>query len=193
MSSSAFLRLAAANTVVLSCARAAVGTTASMATRPAASAVTATWPDPTGWFGDSDAVSSWLKGLHILGILVWCAGLVYLPALLAAHPRTTDAIEMRRLRAMTRFTYVAVTSPAAIIAIVAGTLLIYPARPVGMWLPAKLTAVSLLMLFHVACGVLIGKLHDRPRLLASGTQLSLIAIPSLLVLVILWLVLGKPF
>jgi protoporphyrinogen IX oxidase len=134
----------------------------------------------------------WLKVLHIASLVFWCAGLLYLPGLLAAHPGTTDPEAFRRLRAMSRLTYVYVTSPAAVIAVASGTALIWAAEAHGGWLALKLTAVALMVVFHVYCGRVLALLHDRPRLRRPATHASLAVAPVLLIPTVLWLVLGKP-
>ncbi len=135
---------------------------------------------------------AWVKGLHIACLLIWCAGLVYLPLLLARHDHTMSPAEFNRLRMMTRFTYVVVASPAAILAILLGSALI-PMRDVTEgWFALKLVAVAGLALFHAHCGAMLSRLgHEtgrRPYSISMGQTL----IPVLLIAVALWLVLAKP-
>lgn len=137
-------------------------------------------------------LAAWLKALHIATLLVWCAGLFYLPALFAAHPRTPAGPELRRLRAMTRFTFVAVASPAAVLAILSGTALVQVAQAEGAWMALKLGAVSLMVFFHLYCGRVLGLLGQAPTGRPAGAHLALLLPPSLLVPAVLWLVLGKP-
>lgn len=135
---------------------------------------------------------AWLKTLHIATMLVWCAGLFYLPGLFATHPTLRNPRDLRRLRIMTRFAFVMVTSPAAVLAIVSGTALIYVADAHGGWLVLKLTVVSLMVLFHLYCGRTLARLHDTPAARSPAAHLSLIAVPGILVPLVLWLVLAKP-
>jgi protoporphyrinogen IX oxidase len=137
-------------------------------------------------------VITWLKAIHIAALLVWCAGLFYLPALFAAHPRTADATRFWRLRTMTRFTYVVVASPAAVIAIGTGIALIFVSPALGGWLILKLNVIVLMMLYHMYCGWTIGRLWAlrvvrRPALHVAGMVVPLLAVPT-----VFWLVLHKP-
>ncbi|MFN4087608.1 MAG: CopD family protein [Alphaproteobacteria bacterium] len=134
----------------------------------------------------------WLKSLHIAALVVWAACLFVLPALYAGFPALADAGATRRLRAMARFTFIAIASPAAVIAIAAGTLLIHPTASYEGWLVLKLGLVLLMVLFHVVCGRLVVVLHHRPDIWSVGTHLWLTAVPALLVPPILYLVLAKP-
>jgi protoporphyrinogen IX oxidase len=136
---------------------------------------------------------AWLKALHIVSLLIWSASLFYLPGLFALHPETRDPDAFRRLRAMTRITYVAIASPAAVLAVASGTALIPFILPFGAWLIVKLTVVSLMVLFHIYCGYAVAWLHDTPAHASPRRHLSLCVAPVVLIPTVLWLVLGKPF
>lgn len=133
-----------------------------------------------------------LKAAHISALLIWAAGLFYLPGLYAAHPGTAPGRPMRRLRALSRFSYIYVVSPAGIIAIITGTALIALVDPTGGWLPLKLTLVAGLVLFHIYCGHVLGQLHENPALRSARVHLLALVPPGLLVPGILFMVLAKP-
>lgn len=135
---------------------------------------------------------AWLKALHIVTLSIWCAGLFYLPALFAAHPGTPAGPPFRRLRVMTRVTFVAVASPAAVLAIVSGSALVYAAGAEGTWMALKLGAVSLMVFFHLYCGRVLALLGRQPARRPAAAHLALLLAPSLLIPTVLWLVLGKP-
>ncbi len=134
----------------------------------------------------------WMKLLHLATLAMWSAGLVALPVLFSCFPRTEHAVEVRRLRAMTRYGFIVVVSPAAVLTIISGTALIYLRGVEGSWLMLKLTLVALMVAFHVLCGWMIGRLHDQPRLWPAARQLSLTLAPLAIVPTVFWLVLGKP-
>jgi putative membrane protein len=136
----------------------------------------------------------WLKALHISALVIWCAGLFYLPGLFMLHPRTRDHADYHRLRIMTRYSFIMVISPAAVIAIISGTLLVYVRGLQGDWLAAKLVVVTLMVFFHLYCGGVLAKLRDpkvgsmrRPLL-----HLATVIVPAILIPLVLWLVLAKP-
>lgn len=136
----------------------------------------------------------WLKALHISALTIWCAGLFYLPGLFMLHPRTSDRADYHRLRIMTRYSFIVVISPAAVIAIVSGTALVYLRGRQGEWLAMKLVAVTLMVFFHLYCGGILAKLRD-PK--ARGLRhpllhLALVIIPAALIPLVLWLVMAKP-
>lgn len=135
---------------------------------------------------------AWLKALHIATLLIWCAGLFYLPGLFAAHPGLKSRQEFRRLRIITRVTFVAITSPAAVVAILSGTALVYATGAHGAWMALKLAAVSLMVFFHLYCGRVLAQLGNAPAARSAAVHLLLLLPPTLLVPTVFWLVLGKP-
>lgn len=134
----------------------------------------------------------WLKVVHIAALSLWVAGLFALPALLAAHPRVEDRVALRHLRAKTRFTYVGIASPAAVIAVIAGTALIWAAQVHGAWLFWKLVAVTGMVVYHVLCGWLLGALFRDPFRYPSSRLASLVVAPAILAPLVIWLVTAKP-
>lgn len=134
----------------------------------------------------------WIKFTHLSALLAWCATLFALPVLLALYPQTASGIDRRNLRAATRFTYIAIASPAAVIAVVSGTALIHPTAAYGGWLLAKLTLVTAMVFFHAACGKLMLRQHERRQRGGRRWQGWLALVPSALVPAVLWLVLAQP-
>ncbi|MBU2135429.1 MAG: CopD family protein [Alphaproteobacteria bacterium] len=137
---------------------------------------------------------AWLKFLHISALLIWCAGLVYLPGLLLAHRTMTDREDFIRIRNASRFSYSAIASPAAFVAIGAGTALLLLAPGVLQgWMFLKLALVGLLVMAHVQYGFVLTALSEPG---AKPPRLRLMAVWILVFGVmtgILWLVLEKPF
>ena len=137
---------------------------------------------------------AWLMGLHIVPLLIWSAGLFYVPALCSVDSRQFDRAAMRRIRVQTRFIFVAITSPAAVLTIVSGGILVYARDASGEWFAAKLTVVALMAMFHGFCGHMLAQLgHEgRRNKRFKSLNLGVLAVPSLLIPIVLWLVLAKP-
>ncbi len=139
-----------------------------------------------------DAAVYALKFAHLSALLAWAASLFALPVLLVLYPHASGGVDRRRLRAAARFTYIAVASPAAVVAVVAGTALIHPTQSYGGWMLAKLTLVTGLVFFHTACGKLMLRQHEARQRGGRRWQPWLALVPLLLVPAILWLVLAQP-
>ncbi len=133
-----------------------------------------------------------LKSLHIASLVVWVAGLFYLPGLLMAHRNIDSDDEFIRIRRTSRFAYTALTSPAAFIAVVSGTALVFAARVVEPWFVLKLLFVGLMVILHIHYGYVLTRLSARAEV---PPRLRLMILYGALVLVvgaILWAVLAKP-
>lgn len=134
----------------------------------------------------------WVKAVHISALLLWCAGLIYMPLLHARQRRVRTRSQFLRLRMMSRYLFVVLASPAAIVTIISGGTLVYLQDVHSGWLAAKLGVVSLMALFHARCGhvlVLLGHESGRVRHRASAWMAL---IPVALIVAVLWLVLARP-
>jgi protoporphyrinogen IX oxidase len=138
-----------------------------------------------------DLTLAWVKGIHIVTLVIWCAGLLYLPGLFAIHCEPRELRPFHRLRAMSRFSYIVITSPAAIIAIISGSVLIWLSDIRGGWLPVKLTVVAAMAAYHTLCGHILSELREPDRF-PRGPLLGMVVVPILLIPMVLWLVLAKP-
>lgn len=136
-----------------------------------------------------------VKAAHIAALVFWCAGLILLPIVLHLYGRTAEIrtqVGYSTLRLLSHYSYTRVVTPAAVIAVSAGTVLIFLLELVDAWLLVKLVAVSGMVLVHVWLGHLVsqtGDLGGRYRMPPPLIAL-LAAVP--LMFVVLWLVLAKP-
>lgn len=136
-----------------------------------------------------------LKGLHVAALSIWCAGLVALPVLLQIYGRRAEIHTQpgfSEFRLLIHATYTRLVTPAAVVAIAAGTALILALGLREPWLVAKLAAVAGMVLAHCWLGHLIVQTAE-----GRGTYRMpppMIALPVVLAAMgaVLWLVLAKP-
>jgi protoporphyrinogen IX oxidase len=93
-------------------------------------------------------------GLHILSIIAWMAGLLYLPRLFVYHTRADAGSQMdKTFKEMERKLYQLIMTPASLVALALGLCLIWMdagMRPEGLrflgtpWMSVKLTGVVLM-------------------------------------------------
>jgi len=96
----------------------------------------------------------WLKALHLIFVVTWFAGLLYLPRLFVYHAMAEDAPGRERFKLMERKRYWGIMAPGAVLTILFGMLLLnYVAM--GGWLYAKLAVVALVVAYHLFCGRLL--------------------------------------
>lgn len=105
----------------------------------------------------------WLKAVHIMSIIAWMAGLLYLPRLFVYHSEnraSKEFVQVVKLQEYRLFAYI--MRPAMLASIITGAMLIIANTAVfksGMWIHIKLTLVVLLLIFHIACGVFASKMQ----------------------------------
>jgi len=137
-----------------------------------------------------------VKTLHIVFMITWFAGLFYLPRLFVYHAQAApdDRIGIERFKLMERKLYFGIMAPGAILTVVFGMWMWLGYGVTGTWLHAKVTFVLVLIAFHVYLGFLLRDFaRDRNR---HGHVFYrwLNEIPALpLLVVIVWLVVAKPF
>lgn len=128
-------------------------------------------------------------------VIVWCGALLYLPALIAAAatPAPSAARDMQpRWQLLPRRVFIGLATPAALLAIVSGTLIFVTQGLLAPWLMFKLAGVGLLVLGHGACGLLVLRTERGQR---GGVRLAchMVLVSTVLCLLgIAWLVLRKP-
>ena len=137
----------------------------------------------------------YFKAIHLLFIIAWMAGIFYLPRIFVHYVEGRAAGEdVRRLQVMAKKLY-HFTSAMGVLALASGLWLWlrFWGVAAGGWLHAKLTMVALLVAYHISMRV-----YTR-RLLAGGKLPSATALrwynelPLVILMVILWLVVLKPF
>ena len=141
----------------------------------------------------------WFKTLHIVGVVVWFAGLFYLVRLFIYHVEAEEeespvreafkaqyAVMERRLANI-------ITTPGLILTVTmaAGLLITQPSWLQQGWMHAKLGFVGLLLAYHVFCYRLMGQLQAG-SCQWSGRQLrALNELPTLLLVLVVMLVVFK--
>ena len=137
----------------------------------------------------------WIKSLHIVFVTAWFAGLFYLPRLLvnlAMLDRERDVTTHARLLLMARKLYRFMTL-LAVPALAFGLWLWLGYGIRGGWLQAKLVLVVLLAGFHHACGSLLSKFERGANTRSHVWYRWFNEVPVILLLVIVILVVVKPF
>ncbi len=141
----------------------------------------------------------WFKTLHIVGVVVWFAGLFYLVRLFIYHreaaelePPLRQAFE-EQYGLMERRLANIITTPGMVVAVAmaVGLLLVEPLWLKQAWMHAKLAVVAALLVYHYLCYRLMGQLQ-RGECNWSGRQLrALNELPTLMLVLVVMLVVFK--
>lgn len=143
----------------------------------------------TGWVA---AAVPYFKFVHIAALVLWCGGLLVLPLMIARHDPANKLKDFVLIRRATHLTYTMALTPAAVIAVIAGTWLIFLQEALTPWLYAKLVFVALLVAAHAWVGHIIVAVAESKRERRPPPAVLPIAAALLPMLAILALVLGKP-
>ena len=139
----------------------------------------------------------WIKACHIISVVAWMAGLFYLPRLFvyhAAEPRGSRAAET--FKVMERRLLRGIMNPAMAATYVFGILLALTPGVVDWnagWIYGKLAAVVGLTLFHHLLARWRKDLADDSDLHPPGFYRLINEIPTVLLIIIVVLVVVKPF
>jgi putative membrane protein len=91
----------------------------------------------------------WIKALHVISVIAWMAGLLYLPRLFVYHADAAIGSELsERLKVMERRLLRAIMNPAQIAVFVFGGLMLVVQDWSQNWLHAKLALVAVLVVVH---------------------------------------------
>ena len=137
----------------------------------------------------------WLKALHVIAIISWMAGLLYLPRLFVYHSQTGLGTQQgETFKVMERRLYRYIMNPAMMVAWLTGLTLVWLGGYItDAWLQAKLVLVVLMTIAHVHLGSL-AQAFGRDKNSKSERYYRIInEVPTLIMIAVVILVIVKPF
>jgi putative membrane protein len=141
----------------------------------------------------------WLKAFHIIGVVSWFAGLLYLPRLFVYHSQIQngtidDEAGNARFKSMERKLFMIMTIGAVLAAgFGIAMLATAPDYLLMRWLHVKLALVLLLVGYHGACFALLQQFAANRNGHSERWYRVFNEIPALLLIGIVVLVVVKPF
>ena len=141
----------------------------------------------------------WFKSFHIIGVVVWFAGLFYLVRLFIYHVEVQNEKEEIRDVFNKQYTLMEkrlaniITTPGMILAVIMASGLLYmqPIYLTQTWMQIKLMFVVFLLIYHYYCYKIMNQLTNN-QYNFSGQQLrALNELPTLLLVVVVMLVVFK--
>lgn len=138
----------------------------------------------------------WLKAFHIISVVTWFAALFYLPRLFVYHSITADQPGRERFRMMEDKLSRIIMRPSMIVATGAGLGLLYltwDAYGSTLWLWIKLSGVVLLLAYHYYCLRLVRAFAEDASPHSERFYRIFNEVPALLLILIVILVVVKPF
>ena len=137
-----------------------------------------------------------LKALHLVAVISWMAGLLYLPRIFVYHSeRSAEKNVSEVFKTMEFKLYNYIMMPAMILSWVFGLLLI---SSIGFdqlsnyWLILKLIFVTILTAYHFFLGICLNKFRTNENKFSSRFFRVFNEIPTLLLILIIFVVVFKP-
>ena len=139
----------------------------------------------------------WIKALHVIAVIAWMAGLLYLPRLYVYHAGVTpDSEAAAHFRVMERRLLRAIMNPALIAVLIFGGLLLAnfgPGEWRAGWLHVKLLCVAVLIAIHMLLARWRRQLEAGKSPQTARTYRIVNEIPALLMVIIVIMVIVRPF
>jgi protoporphyrinogen IX oxidase len=140
-------------------------------------------------------VYEWVKALHIVSVISWMAGMLYLPRLMVYHADTTaGSKQSETFKVMERRLLTAIMTPAMVASWVFGIwLMVLIDGWRDGWFHAKIILVVLMSAFHMFAAVWVKEFGRDERKRRARFFRFVNEVPAVLMVLIVILVVVKPF
>ena len=137
----------------------------------------------------------WIKALHIIAVISWMAGMLYLLRLYVNHAAETEAVVMERLQGMERRLLRAITNPAMLVTLATGAAMLWiqPSYLQQPFMQMKLVLVFGMLVMHGFAAQWRKRLIVEPHFASHRFFRVMNEIPTLLMIGIVILIVVRPF
>ena len=138
----------------------------------------------------------WIKALHVVSVIAWMAGMLYLPRLFVYHADAEKgSVQSETFKVMERRLYRGITTPAMIATWVFGLLMLGIDHAIwfGFWPWVKALMVLILSGIHGFYGRLLRDFANDRNTRPSKFFRAINEIPFVIAIVIVIMVIVKPF
>ena len=136
------------------------------------------------------------KSLHLISVISWMAGLLYLPRIFVYHVENLkDKNTSLTFKTMERKLYFYIMTPAMILAWLFGLILIFSLGPEvfsAIWIKLKLLLVVLLTLYHFYLSKLLNDFKMDQNTKSSRFFRIINEAPTIMLILIVFIVVFKP-
>ena len=137
-----------------------------------------------------------LKSLHLIAVISWMAGLLYLPRIFVYHAENNSEPKISEIfKTMERKLYFYIMTPAMTLSWLFGLLLIHSIgfQQLGqIWMLLKLLFVIILTFYHVYLGKLLNQFKTDDNRHSHKFYRYINEIPTMLLILIIFVVIFKP-
>ena len=136
------------------------------------------------------------KSLHLISVISWMAGLLYLPRIFVYHAENNDDRKISDVfKVMEKKLYLYIMTPAMILSWLFGLLLIHSVgfQQLGQtWMILKIIFVIFLSLYHFYLGQTLNKFKIDQNTHSHKFYRLINEIPTILLILIVFVVIFKP-
>ena len=135
------------------------------------------------------------KSLHLIAVISWMAGLLYLPRIFVYHSETEDKSQSETFKVMEKKLYNYIMMPAMILSWLFGLLLIHSlgfSIFFELWMQIKAASILLLTHYHFYLGKHLRMFASNSSNKSSKFFRIINEIPTILLIVIVFVVVFKP-
>ena len=135
------------------------------------------------------------KSLHLIAVISWMAGLLYLPRIFVYHSENNNEIISSVFKTMERKLFYYIMTPAMVLSWLFGLILIHEIGfddLASLWLQLKLILVIFLTAYHFYLGSLLNKFKEDSNKKTSKFYRYINEIPTLMLILIVFIVVFKP-
>ena len=137
-----------------------------------------------------------IKSLHLIAVISWMAGLLYLPRIFVYHVENFEKKETSDIfEVMEKRLYNYIMRPAMLFSWIFGIVLIYLNGLdvlTSLWMQIKLFLVIVLSIYHEYLGKCLTSLRDGSNSKSSRFFRIINEIPTILLILIVFIVIFKP-
>ena len=135
------------------------------------------------------------KSLHLIAVISWMAGLLYLPRIFVYHSENNNEIITNVFKTMERKLFYYIMTPAMVLSWLFGLVLIHEIgfdQIANLWLQLKLILVILLTAYHFYLGFLLNQFKLDSNKKTAKFYRYINEIPTLMLILIVFIVIFKP-
>ena len=135
------------------------------------------------------------KSLHLIAVISWMAGLLYLPRIFVYHSEASHESQRDVFKVMERKLYNYIMMPAMLLSWLFGVLLMY-SLGIGifleLWMQIKITLVTLLTIYHFLLGKYLNDFAINDNRKSSKFFRFINEVPTVTLIVVVFVVVFKP-
>ena len=135
------------------------------------------------------------KSLHLVAVISWMAGLLYLPRIFVYHSEATHESQKDVFKTMERKLYNYIMMPAMLLSWLFGVLLIHSlgfAVFAELWMQIKTILVVILTYYHFLLGKYLNDFAINDNKNSSKFYRIINEVPTIILIVVVFVVVFKP-